>query len=169
MKLKEVLGRIESFYNQLATELETAQHYGDYRKFFRLVRVTIGKYSTPVSQCITDKTGHKITDVEARLTRLCEYFEELLNRPEPVTAETENTDTPNHQPYDINDLPPFRTEIATVIQNQKKKRPLKMTAIECVLSGRKNKFQRIGKLHCYCDLYTKKVLKPSAKTIEEFH
>ena len=65
----------EQWWTQIATELENAGNLGNFQKVFEIIRKTDPKRMF-ISECITDKNGGVITNLDSRLDHWAEYFEE---------------------------------------------------------------------------------------------
>ena len=82
-KVKRSIKRDKRTYLEtLANDAEEAAHRGDLRSLYATIRKITGKSNRP-DRPIKNKAGQSITDQSGQMSRWTEYFEELLNRPEP--------------------------------------------------------------------------------------
>ena len=60
--------------------METAAHFGNFARLFRLIRRASGKQLNPENN-LRDACGQLILDVDEKIDRWVAYFQQLLNRP----------------------------------------------------------------------------------------
>ncbi|VDP09315.1 unnamed protein product [Schistosoma curassoni] len=104
---KRIKADKQKYVEELATTVEKAAREGNMKQLYDTMKKLAGKYSKP-ERPIRDKEGRPITEIQQRLNRWVEYFEELLNRPasmNPPDIEAAHIDLP----IDIN--PPTKEEI----------------------------------------------------------
>ncbi|VDO48871.1 unnamed protein product [Schistosoma margrebowiei] len=105
----------KKYVEELATTAEKAARERNMKQLYDTTKKLAGKYSKP-ERPVKDKEGKPINEIRQQRSRWVEYFEELLNKPAPMTPpdiEAEHTDLP----IDIN--PPTTEEIKMAIRQIK--------------------------------------------------
>lgn len=104
-----------NFVETLAKEAENAAYHGHMRDLFAIIKKLSGKFTKP-ERPVKDKNGNNIPNEEQQKIRWKEYFNELLNRPEPINP-------PDLQEADSDLLiechPPTKGEIRIAIKQLK--------------------------------------------------
>ncbi|XP_005853141.1 PREDICTED: uncharacterized protein LOC102257229, partial [Myotis brandtii] len=102
----------EAWWEQRATELEQAAMCGNHRKLFQLIRATGGKMPA-VSETICEVDGAPIHNLQRRLERWAEHFEQQFNWPSaPLTLSSSTQNVP----WSVDVSPPTETEVSNELR-----------------------------------------------------
>ncbi|VDP09224.1 unnamed protein product, partial [Schistosoma curassoni] len=104
----------QKYVEELATTAEKAAREGNMKQLYDKTKKLRGKYSKP-ERPVKDK-GRSITEIQQQRDRWVEYFEEILNRPAPISPpDIEAAHTDLH--IDVN--PPTKEEIRMAVRQIK--------------------------------------------------
>ncbi|XP_071510344.1 uncharacterized protein [Diadema antillarum] len=105
-----------AFIDNLASQAEEAAKAGEQGNVYKLTRMISGKYSKSSELPIEDKDGKLLTTEAEQDARWAEHFEEVLNRPTPITEADIQEAVCD---LDIDIYPPTRAEIIQAIKSLK--------------------------------------------------
>ena len=96
----------------IARDAERAANHCQTRESYRLIKKLSGSKPFP-DHPLRDKQGNLLTMDDKKLNRWSDYFEELLNKPPPISSHSPSTPKP---PTKIDESPPETNEIKEAIK-----------------------------------------------------
>jgi exonuclease III len=108
----------EAWWTERAKEMEEAAASGDSRKLFRLIRVT-GPKRSGVSETVCEEDGTAIHNLQRRLERWSEHFQQQFNWPSPPVVTVQAS---GFAPWSVSTDCPIEAEIRKEIQLIKRRK-----------------------------------------------
>ena len=103
------------FIHEMTEEAETAAGQGNMKRLYEITRTLSGK-SSNTNKPVKDINGKIITSEVGQRDRWVQHFQEVLNRPPPVSPPDI---PPENEPLNVNTGPPTKAEITKAIKSIK--------------------------------------------------